>query len=476
MPTNATNAATNFINVNDYFSSPNFALQDSGSSGTSFSSIFGNASTQVDASWEFVFSPGDYTNNHVIFETGGNGDGTTVRLLGNTLSFIYQDNPNALGAIELTANLQSIGSASDFYHVVAVAEVGTAGGANAITQPALYVNGVLIDSLASPSAATINDWAGDNQSGIGGVFGNSTAIGLPNGNEPTFASFNGDIAILRHYNNQVLTQQQVSEAFADIALSTATVAWDAADYTSGNWATSSFDASVNNASTIALNGSGTANSGSSNFANINNWVSSPNFTLSGTGGASFENIIGDTFTDEDATIEAVFRPGDFSGSHVLFEVGGDGDGLVLKLIGSTLSLRFQSKNTDPSDVFQVDADLSTIGDFDDFFHIVGVMDVDSPNALSGLYVNGNLIGSAGSATTLDDWAGANGGSVGVANDSVAGGGSFSAFDGDIAIFRVYGGEAFDQTMVDAAYGLVPEPSSMVLLGLGGLMLVRRRRR
>jgi hypothetical protein len=466
-----TGATTNFANITDYVSTPDFVLDRASGGGQSWQDILGDPTTGQDATWEFVFSPGDFTGTETepIFDTGGTGDGTGLRMIGSNLNFRFQDSSTAF--LELSTDLSAIGSASNFYHVVAVADLG-----NATSVSALYVNGLLVASGGDTSG--INDWDGGDDAGLGKVGGTS-----PQGASFT-GNFDGDVAVMRSYTDQILDSNTARNLFSSTTGNrrTATVGWDASDYDGdGTWEVSEADtANYTNAGSMVLTGSGTVNSGNTNFTNIDQWVSSPDMDLSGTGGASIETVLGQSFTQQDATIETVFRPGDFDGKHLLFEVGGSGDGVVLQIDASTLSLIFQELNSGGTGkVLQYDADLSLIGGFDEFYHVVGVMDVGSPNTLSGLYVNGVLIGSTGSTDNVNDWAGGDGGGVGQKVGSTAGGNpTYAAFTGDIATLRLYGDHAFDQAAVNAAYSLVPEPTTFCLLWLGvsSLLMVRRRKR
>ena len=84
--------------------------------------LSGDASTQ-DATFEFVFRPGDYVGDHVIFETGGTGDGLGLVLLGDLLEFRAQDANNDTQRIIVNYTLPA-GEETEFFHVVATIQTG----------------------------------------------------------------------------------------------------------------------------------------------------------------------------------------------------------------------------------------------------------------------------------------------------------------------------------------------------------------
>ena len=177
----------------------------------------------------------------------------------------------------------------------------------------------------------------------------------------------------------------------------------------------------------------------SNFAAISAWVNSPGLELSSNPADSWQDGLGGVVTQANVSWELVFRPGDFEGTHVLFNTGGNGDGTAFVLEGSVLDFRFQDANSDDQRVIAA-IDLLEIGGETDFYHVVGVADVDS--AASGtatLYVNGELQGEpVTSVGTINDWDGGDLAEIGKGGN-VPGGITGEPFTGDVALLNYYQG-------------------------------------
>lgn len=187
--------ATTFPGAPAWFNSPT-ALQPS------LDSVGG---TNLNVSWELVFRPGDLDGSHVLFETGGDGDGTAFVINGADLEFRVQDAPVAAQRIQVIHTLDP-GDEDQFHHVVATVTLGPAG-TNSVN---LYVNGGAAVGTQGATGA-LNDWAGGDGAGIGQINGGIT-IGLP-GIEP----FTGDIALLNYYENAVLSQSEVQARFEELS-------------------------------------------------------------------------------------------------------------------------------------------------------------------------------------------------------------------------------------------------------------------
>ena len=168
-------------------------------------SLDGLGGSTQNVTWELIFRPVDFTGNHVIFETGGNGDGSAFVLQGSVLEFRVQD--AALDEQRIIAtHTFGAGDEAKFHHVVAAVTLG-AGGVN---QVELYVNaGPPVASLGATGA--LNDWAGSDGAALGRVSGT-----IPTG-QTGFDAFAGDISLLRYYQNVVMTQAQVQAKFDELS-------------------------------------------------------------------------------------------------------------------------------------------------------------------------------------------------------------------------------------------------------------------
>ena len=233
------------------------------------------------------------------------------------------------------------------------------------------------------------------------------------------------------------------------------LSWSAEGLPEGNLATwtPAINATGNNGIIFNNNTGGEVQSGASNFVGITQWVNSPGYNMSSNPNDSFQDGLGNAVTQTNVTWELVFRPGDFDGTHTLFNTGGNGDGTAFTLTGSVLDFRFQDANADAQRVI-ISTDLADIGTEDDFYHVVGVCDVDTAAAGTGsLYVNGILVaGPTTSTGTINDWDGGDLAELGKGNNIPAGN-PFNpdAFTGDIALFNYYGGRLLSEEVITDLY-------------------------
>ena len=235
------------------------------------------------------------------------------------------------------------------------------------------------------------------------------------------------------------------------------LSWSAEGLPDGNLGTWTpvVNATGNNGILFTNNTGGSVQTGASNFVGITQWVNSPGYNMIGNPGDSFHDALGDLTTKENATWELVFRPGDFTGTHILFNTGGNGDGLAFTLNGSVLDFRFQDANADAQRLI-VSTDLATIGAADDFYHVVGVTDVQSAaTGTASLYVNGVLAsGPTTSTGTINDWDGGDLAELGKGANVPGGNLGPVGFTGDLALFNYYGGRLLSEGAIMDAYDTI----------------------
>ena len=231
--------------------------------------------------------------------------------------------------------------------------------------------------------------------------------------------------------------------------------WEAAGLPDGNlgqW-DPAINVTGNNGITFVNNTGGEVQSGTSNFTGVTSWVNSPGYNLSSNPADSWQDGLGDLATKADVSWEMVVRPGDFSGTHTLFNTGGNGDGTALVLTDSTLDFRFQTANTDQGRII-ISTDLSALGSASDFFHIVATADAGSGVVgTSTLYVNGQLVaGPISSTGVIDDWDGGDLAELGKGgNTPTSTTFAYEPFNGDIAVFNYYGGRILNESQVLEKY-------------------------
>jgi VCBS repeat-containing protein len=169
-------------------------MEDIGSLG-----LGGTNASQQNATIELVFAPDDLTGKHVLYETGGDGDGMVILTDGNSIIMRVKD-----GGVTLTRNLPL--SAGGQFHQI----VGTIDLAN--DEISLYHNGTLADFAST--GGTFNDWSGVDASGLGRASGGNTSIAGGDANSTT--PLNGKIALVRYYRNAVLTAAEVKANYENL--------------------------------------------------------------------------------------------------------------------------------------------------------------------------------------------------------------------------------------------------------------------
>ncbi|MFT6863342.1 MAG: hypothetical protein ACJAVK_001903, partial [Akkermansiaceae bacterium] len=233
------------------------------------------------------------------------------------------------------------------------------------------------------------------------------------------------------------------------------LSWTAAGLTDGDLSTWTPASNLTSNSGIVFtqNTGGTVQSGATNFTTISQWVSSPGYNIASNPSDSFQDGLGDTVTKLNVSWEMVFRPGDFTGFHVLFNTGGNGSGTAITLTDRTLDFRLQ-RAANANQLVTISTDLSSIGTASEFYHVVATADLESAGTgTASLYVNGQLVaGPTTSVGIIDDWDGGDLAELGKGNNipgaTVSGA---VAFTGDIALFNYYGGRVLSASQVTDIY-------------------------
>ena len=197
----------------------------------------------------------------------------------------------------------------------------------------------------------------------------------------------------------------------------------------------------------------------------------------------------------DAAFEVWFRPDDFSGNQILFEMGGATKGFSMTLTGDTVTVLAKDEGGD-GDTPTVDLSTESLTELgtDEFIQALVTIDqsasdadgIEDDFALS-IYINGKLAATQELLDDTLDYGGGNG--AGIANrfgrfDQPVGGSQradgrgddFGAFVGEMALFRIYGRSLSGDEVLAIYNGVVPEPATLLLVAFGLPFVAHRPRR
>ncbi|MDB4772645.1 hypothetical protein OAG20_01240 [Verrucomicrobiales bacterium] len=228
---------------------------------------------------------------------------------------------------------------------------------------------------------------------------------------------------------------------AQVSPDLVTLNWDASMDDDGN---NAWDSAEDPPTGWTFGGNTATVKGTTNFPGVNAWFAAPKATM-----VSFHDLLGNSATQEDASWELIFRPGSFDGSSVLFETGGNVDGMGLFLEEDVLEFRAQDANSDDQRIII----NTTLEDPTQFYHVVATIKVGGAGENEvELFVDGESKAVGSAEGDLLDWAGGDDAGLGQANAAVSTGqGNFAEFVGDIATFRYYRGEILAEAEVAAEF-------------------------
>ncbi len=182
--------------------------------------------------------------------------------------------------------------------------------------------------------------------------------------------------------------------------------------------------------------------------------------------ASFTNAPGD-WTDEDVSIEIWFKPDNLTPStpegQILFEDGG-GTGFGFFIDNNELRLRKAPNGGNIA--YNLDTDslgLLTAPATSEFIQAIGTFNTSTDQL--ELFINGVSVGTDIAAG--GDWSGSDPAGVGTRGGANTGGigngqSNTESFDGQVGLFRVYNGQALEESQVRANYAAVAGAGNLVV--------------
>ncbi|MBI1368179.1 MAG: hypothetical protein GC162_05945 [Planctomycetes bacterium] len=176
----------------------------------------------------------------------------------------------------------------------------------------------------------------------------------------------------------------------------------------------------------------------------------------------------------DVSFEMLFRVGNLTGTHVLYEIGGNGSGTSLILVDN--ELRFSTQTGSTANLMTLSTSLDA-GLINKWLDATVVVTQSGGTGTAMLYLNGVSVGSTSIASGYTGWAGGDAWGIGRIASTLAGTltTGFTNFDGDIALFNHYAYALNGTSAAEiAAEHLIPAPTALPAgLALLVLCIVRR---
>jgi hypothetical protein len=182
---------------------------DEGRLGGSAENFLTGDITHVPATLEIWFKPDDLLGQEVLWDLGGNVDGSSFTLNNDLLQFIAKSGANDVSTVFDLDVGDDGADYDDFIQAVASVDLDQ----NELT---FFINGTPVATVSA--TGNMLDWAGGDGVGLGGRHGNNT--GGSNGalgNMDGYANFAGQIAVVNVYSS-VLDADEVMAAYNAVAL------------------------------------------------------------------------------------------------------------------------------------------------------------------------------------------------------------------------------------------------------------------